>query len=377
MTAPVLGTAQAATAVTKLAFDELVLEDVSALRPVLLYQESFIDVVRKLQLHGHFHEQSDAELATHAVSLLAQHKPGPLETTAWSNIAAIQGELAGLDPKKLADLEKLADVAQRLALSLDDAQHARSMRVTALELAVDTHFAQTYQGTFASQLSGALRQGLGHYTHEIDRALALVREVVAYAEKASRGLVDEKRGLLATANRLRAWLGEPALDDTTDTLTLHDPLLLDVERIVFRTIESYDGPRSPGQWNLEAEQVNKDESTSEKITTLDDSRRVVAKNKAKKRKLDELSPSTPSRTREVLIDLIQHHADVWPTLTVDIGLTNASVASQIEFTAQATAALGYNDILGAGIAKLYETNIADVKKYLAWVQMQLSLTMVV
>jgi hypothetical protein len=361
---------QPQTAVTMPAFDELVLEESSALRPLLIYQQSLIDVLRKMRLNPQFTAQSDVELSTSIANVMARYKPEAAETAAWTKIAALDVEIAALDPRKQSDLRSFAAAGDALRDAIGDARTKRGARMGKLAAAVQMKLARMHDKDFAIKAWNDFDGAVKSYTEQIEQAEAVALTLVEYARKASTGALTDKRNILDAANALRAWLGQPPLDDNTDTQPLPSQLIGDTVSIANQSFDYGEAPRSPGEWY----EYSKQHVTQNGPTDLKGVKSTVVHDaNAKKIKLE--IPSHPSNTLPQLIGLATTRHATWPgSVPVDAEV-GGSVHAIMSGIVRNIDGAGYESYLhDPAIRHLYEQDIENTQRYLAFLNKYFGIT---
>ncbi len=370
LASPAHADAQAATATTTPAFNEVILEDASTLRPILVYQTHLLKVLEKMQLNPHFHQGTDAELVNHLANVFAAHKPGKAESGAWATIGQLDTKLAALDPTTLKDASKLNKRAIELETALVIASKERQLRTSALMDDTRNQLQQMYNQAFATTVWGDFETGLKSYDDELKQAEHLIGTLVEVAKKSATGVVQEKTAILDAANQLRAWLGKPALDNTVDTTTLGKEALEHAGQIGNESFDYARAPGSPGQFFDEGMEIAK--ATSQpRPTTLYQSQSLIVRdaNQNRKRPHDVAMARPASNTKQRLRNLLQTHAATWPASGTGHAYDAYAVHAQVcELARMVPIFSATHEFVGTIIDRLYSENVDELRRYVTFVE---------
>lgn len=247
--------AHAKAARSRLAFDELILDDTDTLKHQRAVMAPLVKALQDMELDGNF---ASGNLKASAELILESFRPKTAEKDALKVIASVSAELQKLAASATAeDVAGVVPVLKgKLVKALDDVSNAMAARHSDAMKAVTVHFGERYLAAKAKRLGDALKTAIGYDSDAFAKLVELARSLVKFAELAVDKLEDHRDHLFEAANKLRGWLGEPDLDPGSSASDVEADITSSVQTGLSNIDDVYNGaPMSPARWQDASEDL--------------------------------------------------------------------------------------------------------------------------
>jgi hypothetical protein len=239
------GTLSANTAHTRLAYDEVLLDDNETLKHQRKVMTPLILKIRQLGLNGFF--THDPLLASSVEAALSAVSPAVPEKHAREEIDKLAVELNSV-AKDQASLEKLApkltgDLKTHLQTLGTEVQKRHTNGLAGAKALLDVRYTELRAGELFDELQKAVGFDADVVRSTYEAGVALIK----FIDLAVTQGKEHRKGLTDAANKLRIWLGAKPADDKLDGDGLGKDVLASVKSGHDHLKKFVDNPGSPMQ----------------------------------------------------------------------------------------------------------------------------------